>query len=293
MITWDWYYTIAGVVAVEVTYLMARYMHGDPIMRRRAYEQLWDYLLAWLAIAGIIAIYEDRQALTNAIASAFGIPAPRSLSLSYLDSILVLSAGKWLAFWVLVFIGQAVASSKFPVMSGVAKGVVDFLEKWVGMQLEAFQWYVIDLAILAVFTMFYEYSTKYGLFAIYASLMAPRSTRPIGATLTAYYVVISVMLPIMYGIVILEQPYIAPLSIASFKLCTPKNLFDFTCIEYDLQIIGEDFNTFLDLLAPYNAYKAFVYDALLDLAYVLTFAVAYWIARLIDVGASRLLEEIG
>ncbi len=41
-----------------------------------------------------------------------------------------------------------------------------------------------------------------------------------------------------------------------------------------------------------SAFWAFVYDAFLDIAYVISFAIALYLARLVDEGAFRLLEAI-
>lgn len=293
MVTWDWYYTVAGVVAAEVAYLMARYMYGDPQMRRRVYEQIWAYILAWLAIAGVVAVYENRHAITNAILGAFGLPAPQSVSVSYIDWLIGQEITSWGIYWVGYIILKAIGSSKFPVLAGIGSGLADFLKEWTFLQLQAYQWFMADLAILAVLTMYYEYFNKYGLFAVTASLIIPRSTRPIGASLTAYYLILAVMLPVFYGIVIYEMPYTEPVPI--YFPCNPfqaglANLGP--CILQD--IINASNAYFINniLISPYNAYIAFVWDALLDIAYVLSWLFAYWAARLIDAGAFRLLEVV-
>ena len=293
MITWDWYYTVAGVVAIEMGYLMTRYMYGDPIMRRRVYEQLWAYVLAWIAIAGVVAVYEDRQALTSAILTAFGLPQPQSVSASYITYLMTQEMGAWAGYWILYIILKTISSMDLPIASGLTGGAADFLSKWVSMQMTAFQWFVADLAILTVLTMFYEYSTKYGLFAIYASLIIPRSTRPIGASLTAYYVVLSIILPVLFGMVLYEMPFTEPIPIyipcnpfsagwAKIGICLLEDAYAFETASI--------FSNYL--ISPFDAYVAYVWDALLDLAYILSWLVAYWIASLIDTGASHLLEKI-
>mgnify|MGYP001770674070 CR=1 FL=1 len=278
---------------MEMAYIFARYMHGDPVMRRLAYEQLWAYVLAWVAITGIVAIYEDRHAITSAILTAFGLPQPKSVSVSYIDWLMEQELGAWAGYWILYIILKTIGGADLPVASGLASGVADFLSKWVGMQVMAFQWFVADLAILTVLTMFYEYSTKYGLFAVYASLIVPRSTRPIGASLTAYYVVLSIMLPVFFGMVLYEMPFTEPIPI--YIPCNP-----FTagwsnigiCLLEDAYALATTSLISNYNLAPYDAYVAYVWDALLDLAYILSWLVAYWIASLMDTGASHLLERI-
>ena len=280
-------------MAIEMAYLFARYMYGDPIMRRRAYEQLWAYVLAWIAIAGVIAVYEDRQAITSAILTAFGLPQPQSVSVSYIDWLMKQEIGAWAGYWIFYMILTTIGGADLPIASGFASGFTAFLSKWVGMQINAFQWFVADLAILTVLTMFYEYSTKYGLFAIYASLIVPRSTRPIGASLTAYYLVLSIMLPVFFGMALYEMPFTEPLPV--YFPCNP-----FTAGWSNLGVcLLEDAYAFATAsiisnyaLAPYDAYMAYVWDALLDLAYILSWLVAYWIASLIDTGAFQLLERI-
>ena len=299
MVTWDWYYTVAGVVAVEMVYLFARYMYGDPIMRRRVYEQLWAYILAWTAIAGIIAVYEDRQVLSNAILTAFGLPKPQSISVWYVDYLLTQEIASWGSYWVGYAALRMVSSSGIPIASGLAGGIATFLSSWVSLQWDSFEWFVADLAILEVLTMFYEYSTRYGLFAVYVSFVIPRSTRPIGASLTAYYLVLSIMLPVFFGMVLYEMPFTEPIPI--YFPCNP-----FTA---GLSKLGacvlEDLPSMIKLMlpygtgvvvnimmAPYYAYMALTWDLLLDLAYALSWVIAYWVANLIDTGAFRLLEEV-
>ena len=299
MITWDWYYTVVGIVAAEGFYLMARYSYGDPVMRRRVYDQLWAYILAWTAIAGIISVYLAAPSISNAILSAFGLPKPQSISVGYVDYLFTQEIASWGSYWLGYAALRMVSSSGIPIASGLAGGIATFLGNWVSLQWDSYEWFVADLAILTVLTMYYEYSTRYGLFAVYASLVIPRSTRPIGASLTAYYVVLSIMLPVFFGMVLYEMPYTEPVPI--YFPCNP-----FTaglsklgaCVLEDLPSMiklmlpygtGVAINV---LMAPYYAYMALTWDILLDLAYLLSWVIAYWVANLIDAGAFRLLDVV-
>ena len=264
-------------MAVEMAFVFARYMYGTPEMRRKAYDQLWSYVLAWVAIAGIIAVWQSSRELTAAIAAALGInklvynPSP-----SFFNSLLEQETASWVPFLLL---------SSFVGLGGAITKIVSF-------QYMAFEWFMADLAILYVLYLYWWYFTKYGLFAITASLIIPRSTRSIGATLTAYYVVLNIALPILLGIVLIEMPYT---KIGLIKLPCNVMTGGITCLAQAVgTFIGYLFTMLGNVLGMsyVNGFHAMVWDILLDVAYALTWLFAYWLARLIDSGAFRLLESV-
>ena len=266
---------MAGVVFAEMAFIYARYIYGTPEMRRRAYDQLWSYVLAWIAIAGVIAVWQSSNELTAAIASALGInKLVYHPSQDFFNSLLEQETASWVPFLLL---------SSFINLGGAISKIVSF-------QYMAFEWFLADLAILYVLYLYWDYFTRYGLFAVTASLIIPRSTRSIGATLTAYYIVLNIAMPILLGMALIEMPYT---QVAVIKL---------PCTTLSISCIGQAIGTFIGYLftmvantlgmSYINGFHAMVWDILLDVGYALTWLFAAWLARLIDSGAFRLLEAV-
>ncbi|WP_243671659.1 hypothetical protein [Vulcanisaeta sp. JCM 16161] len=91
---------------------------------------------------------------------------------------------------------------------GIFSALASYLSTMTSLQWDAYEGFVIDLSILYVLTVFWTYMNRYGIWIITTSLLIPRSTRGLGATFTAYYLVLTVMLPVMYGILNAELPYV-------------------------------------------------------------------------------------
>ncbi|WP_054844630.1 hypothetical protein [Vulcanisaeta souniana] len=166
------------------------------------------------------------------------------------------------------------------------------MERITSLQWLSFEWFIADLAVLYVMTLFTEYMTKYGLWAVTASLIVPRSTRSIGSSITMTYMVLAITLPVMLGMVLMELPYVQVVVI-NFPPCNPlqSTLANLpTCLLQDyLAMVGNTLATTFNLIggSPISAFHAFVWDALLDVAYSLSLAIAYYLARLVDAGAFR------
>ena len=283
MMHWPWYYTVMGVVASELLYLLARYEYSGPEFRRRVYDYVWSYALSWLAIVGVVAINNASRGLALAIAGGFGIKdVVFNPSQSFFESLLAQEAASWVTFLIL---------------TGLTGGLGGVVGKIVGFQYAAFEWFMADLAILYVLYLYWHYFNEYGLFAVTASLIIPRSTRPIGATLTAYYVVLSIALPILLGMALIEMPYT---QVAQVRIpCNPYGVSPSqlpACLAKDVSVLVTGY--FLSMIfnvvggSYINGFHAMVWDALLDIAYALTWLFAAWLARLIDAGAFRLLEAV-
>ena len=289
-----WAYTIVGIIVAELFYLLVRWYYGTPEFRGRVWEAIWGYMLSWITIASIIALLNEAGSITSTIASSFNIPVIKP-SPGYIEGLLVNEVSGWVIFWGLIAILKSIGSvSAFGFQLGVFSAVADYFTRITSLQWFSFELYIADLAILYVLSLFWDYFTKYGLWVITASLILPRATRGIGATFTSYYLVLTIALPVMFGIAYIEQPYTLAVIPPWYIHCNSSNLaLEVTCIIGQL-LAGNEVMSVINLLgySPVNAFHALVWDILLALAYALAFTVAYYIARLIDYGAFRLLDVV-
>ncbi len=219
----DWVTTVVGIAVAELFYILVRYEYSTPQFRARVIEELWGYVLSLVVIATIAGLYAGGllAGLSKDIANGLGIPwvEPGSGSIEgYITS----TAASWAIFYAIIAALRGLGTIEvFGFRLGVLSALADFLSRVTSLQWLAYEWFVADLAILYVLTLFYEYMTKYGFWAFTASLILPRSTRSIGATFTMYYLVLAITLPIMFGLLTLELKYVQAIVLTAN--CNPSN----------------------------------------------------------------------
>lgn len=54
----DWLYIIASIAGAEVLYLGIRYQYSGPRFRQEVWEWVWSYVLAWVAVIGVLGAYQ-------------------------------------------------------------------------------------------------------------------------------------------------------------------------------------------------------------------------------------------
>lgn len=296
LVSYNWWYTVAGIATAEVAYLIIKVNYTPPQKRAEVWEAIWSYAIAWIVIISVVAVLQNAGVISQSIASSFGIPVVKPSS-PYIQSLLTESTTSWAVFWAIVYTLKALGTIEaFGFRLGFLSALAGFMERITSLQWLSFEWFIADLAVLYVMTLFTEYMTKYGLWAVTASLIVPRSTRSIGSSITMTYMVLAITLPVMLGMVLMELPYVQVVVI-NFP-CNPlqSTLANLpTCLLQDyLAMVGNTLATTFNLIggSPISAFHAFVWDALLDVAYSLSLAIAYYLARLVDAGAFRVLDVI-
>ncbi len=284
-----WLYVAASIAGAELLYAYLRWEHGTPEARREVTALLWQYATAWVGAISLYALHRASSAVTAELASWLGVPVTEPSTGRVLDWLGAVSQ-QWMAFWAAIAVLRAVGSVEVAGFRlGIPTAVAGYLERATSWWWGGVGWFIADLAILYVLTLLHRFMVDYGVWAMGTALMIPRSTRSLGAGLASTFVVLTIGLPILMGVAHLELQYalIAPLPLPCNPGLSPRDLL---ACSLDLAAVSWEAVTKPFIAGPYNAFWLYVYDAALDMGYMLTALLTYYIAELIDSRAARLLE---
>ncbi len=104
LVSYNWWYTVAGIATAEVAYLIIKVNYTPPQKRAEVWEAIWSYAIAWIVIISVVAVLQNAGVISQSIASSFGIPpVVKPSSPPYIQSLLTESTTSWAVFWAIVY----------------------------------------------------------------------------------------------------------------------------------------------------------------------------------------------
>ena len=306
--SWNWTTPVgvaAGVGALEAIWLYARYTIGRPEDRARIINEAINYALAWIisiTIAGIIhsGLFYTTSAWLDSL-GGFQAPPYTGNPATYIPYIgrIIKSVWSevfdiWTGYWSLItfykFIKSIGAGFNF-ILGGIQISVspsalADWVQNYAWSFSTGLQWLMADLAFL--YGMWIIWSVLYitGAWIWGISLIVPRTTRPIGAGLTVLFLVLSIGMPALTGLV----EWIAG-QYTGFNILSPCPLSvllntPWKCLPKAQDILGNLTKAVapfqIGLKLPVFGYNLMAWDAVLDVIYLLMAGFTIWLSRLID-----------
>lgn len=306
---------IAMVTGAEALWLAHRYVVGTPGERARVRREVEAYVLMWVAASALYALYANAHQIDSALASMIlglnqaeaSVVTPDASAVGEgLMGLFREVSEAYTAYWTYItalrFIGSVGFSLivEFTVNIG---SIGSWLQSVTWAYSEGLQWMMLDIAFqYALWLIWRSLNTAWPLLI---GLIIPRSTRPIGASLTALWIVLTLSLPILYTALFK--------AVANYALFSPavntgisclRNIqlggtSTFTCILHQaLSLSPGDWLNFVENLLnpisdaarlPQAGFMLMTWDALLDVGYALALLFSTWIGRLIDEGALAIL----
>lgn len=305
---WNWTTPVgvsAGIGALEAIWLYAKYTISRPEDRARIISEAINYALAWIiagTIYGIInnGLFYSISAWLDSI-GGFQPPPYSGNPASYIANIggIIKSVWTevfaiWTSYWSLItfykFFKSIGAGFNFYILgiqvSVSPSALADWVQNYAWSFSTGLQWLMADLAFLYGMWIIWNVLYITGAWIWGISLIVPRTTRPIGAGLTVLFLVLSIGMPALTGLVEwLAGQYTGfnlfspcPLSVLlnNPNACAPS----LQSIAGNLTKLIAPFQVGLNL--PVYGYNLMAWDAVLDVIYLLMAGFTIWLSRLID-----------
>ncbi len=316
---WGWttpYAVAGGVGGLEAFWLYTRYYLGRPEDRARVINEAFTYLLAWVIALSIYSFIESGLFYTAASwlssmagvdLAGFGITYNGSVQafINHIGVFLKLQWDEvfemWLNYWTLVTlfkfitgIGVGFGYSTAGVQVSVnPSALAGWIQNYAWSFSTGLEWLMADLAFLYGAWVIWSGLYFTGAWIWGVSLIVPRTTRPIGASLASAFLTLSISLPTLAGVTgLLVTKYtgfsvLVPCSMVELLRSPSSCLLGFKAAASTLTSLLAYFQVGLNM--PYYGYELMVWDAVLDVAYVITVTFTAWLARLIDERSPSLL----